>query len=78
MQFPGCRQCDTWYFFTPKTIYMKTAFTKLLSRDFSNSSSFNSKFADINMHAGVFFGMSEFFLTFNAMSKLYFSSLLLV
>lgn len=60
-------------------VHIKAAFTKLLRRDFLMVCfSFDNKLADINMHAGMFFGMSEFFLTFNAMSEFYFSSLLLV
>lgn len=71
---------QTWCFFF--FLHVNQFILKLLLlncfAEISNSFSFDYKLANINMHAGVFFGMSEFFLTFDAMSKFYFSSFPLV
>lgn len=80
MEFPKYYRSDMVLFFF--FLHVNQFILKLLLlncfAEISNSFSFDYKLANINMHAGVFFGMSEFFLTFDAMSKFYFSSFPLV
>lgn len=49
---------------------IKIAFTKLLCIDFFNGSGFDNNLLILICTLGMFFGMSEFFLTFNV--KIYF------